>query len=204
MGFVEDYLELVAQLVDDVDLTTLTYGSQKSFRWKCEHGHAWKAIISGRVNGVGCPMCNRNKRSGIEREFIETVRNLIGDDIDIRACVIDDGLSCLLNFAKEKLEKNGNFVNRWISFSYCDTSLGIIWYNRCGFYLDRELPPDDKYAGNITGGYRIPKEAFQVSQFRNDFNLSWDSAWSESKWARENDLFKCYDSGKLRWMKSVV
>lgn len=32
-------------------------GSHKSFWWMCEKGHEWKAQISNRINGTGCPFC---------------------------------------------------------------------------------------------------------------------------------------------------
>ena len=41
------------------DLTPqqVTHGSDLKVWWKCEHGHSWKAVISSRALGRGCPDC---------------------------------------------------------------------------------------------------------------------------------------------------
>ena len=36
----------------------VTYGSNKTVWWKCKYGHEWKAKISDRVRGNGCPKCS--------------------------------------------------------------------------------------------------------------------------------------------------
>jgi hypothetical protein len=48
--------ELAAQ-ADGWEPTTLTAGSSKKVKWRCEHGHKWKAIVAGRSKGRGCPTC---------------------------------------------------------------------------------------------------------------------------------------------------
>ncbi len=35
----------------------VTYGSDLKAWWKCERGHSWKAVISSRAAGRGCPEC---------------------------------------------------------------------------------------------------------------------------------------------------
>ena len=35
----------------------VTIGSERKVWWQCENGHEWKAIISNRAKGVGCPYC---------------------------------------------------------------------------------------------------------------------------------------------------
>ena len=45
----------------DVDINTVTSGSSKKVWWKCKKNHEWQAVIHTRVNGVGCPYCNRKK-----------------------------------------------------------------------------------------------------------------------------------------------
>lgn len=39
------------------DPTTLSRGSDKKMKWQCENGHQWKAAVSSRTSGVGCPSC---------------------------------------------------------------------------------------------------------------------------------------------------
>jgi hypothetical protein len=48
--------ELAAQ-ADGWDPTTVRQNSNKKAGWKCELGHRWKAVISGRTSGSGCPSC---------------------------------------------------------------------------------------------------------------------------------------------------
>jgi Zn finger protein HypA/HybF involved in hydrogenase expression len=49
-------LELAAQ-ADGWDPTTLSAGSSRKVRWKCELGHTWNANIASRAAGRGCPSC---------------------------------------------------------------------------------------------------------------------------------------------------
>ncbi|HEY5557550.1 zinc-ribbon domain-containing protein [Acetobacterium sp.] len=41
------------------DLTPqeVSHGSGKSVWWQCENGHSWKAAVSSRSSGCGCPIC---------------------------------------------------------------------------------------------------------------------------------------------------
>lgn len=42
--------------------TQISSGSNKAVWWKCESSHSWKAIVSDRVRGNGCPYCSKKKR----------------------------------------------------------------------------------------------------------------------------------------------
>ena len=48
--------ELAAQ-AEGWDPTTLVASSNKKVGWKCEHNHKWKAKVSDRSRGDGCPSC---------------------------------------------------------------------------------------------------------------------------------------------------
>lgn len=39
-----------------------SYGFGQKVWWKCDNGHEWKAIISNRVKGRGCPECAKERR----------------------------------------------------------------------------------------------------------------------------------------------
>jgi hypothetical protein len=45
-----------------------TPGSSKKVWWKCKNGHEWKAVISSRSQGVGCPFCS-GKRASTENNL---------------------------------------------------------------------------------------------------------------------------------------
>ena len=46
---------------NDIDLNTLKPFSSKKVWWKCKNDHEWKAVISSRSKGHGCPYCNNLK-----------------------------------------------------------------------------------------------------------------------------------------------
>ena len=43
----------------DLKVTEVSVHSNKKVWWICEKGHEWKAIVTSRNRGYGCPMCNR-------------------------------------------------------------------------------------------------------------------------------------------------
>ena len=47
---------------DGWDPKSLIAGSNKKFKWKCQFGHKWSAVISSRTSqGTGCPICSNHK-----------------------------------------------------------------------------------------------------------------------------------------------
>ena len=44
---------------EGIDPKKITSGSSQSVWWICEKGHEWKAVISSRIAGRGCPVCAR-------------------------------------------------------------------------------------------------------------------------------------------------
>ena len=38
-------------------------GTRRKVWWVCDKGHEWRASVSARVNGSGCPVCASNKKS---------------------------------------------------------------------------------------------------------------------------------------------
>jgi hypothetical protein len=42
------------------DVTTVSAGSGKKVKWRCQEGHEWNAVISSRaIAGVNCPSCSK-------------------------------------------------------------------------------------------------------------------------------------------------
>ena len=39
----------------------VSYGSMRIVWWKCKNNHEWKATISSRATGIGCPYCSCRK-----------------------------------------------------------------------------------------------------------------------------------------------
>jgi hypothetical protein len=46
---------------DGWDPTTLSAGSSKVMSWRCSVGHTWRARVSHRARGTGCPTCANKK-----------------------------------------------------------------------------------------------------------------------------------------------
>ena len=65
-----DYPELVAQvhptLNGDLDITKLTYGSNKQIHWICLCGFSWPAKVKNRtISATSCPNCSKKTRKNI-------------------------------------------------------------------------------------------------------------------------------------------
>lgn len=57
--------------------------STKKVWWKCENGHSWKAIISGRTGGSGCPRCCK-KVSTMETEVADFVKSILPREVEMK------------------------------------------------------------------------------------------------------------------------
>lgn len=112
------------------------------------------------------------------------------------------GFTKLLAFAEREIGRRNLALTRWVSISDCDVSDGHM-YAACGFSLDRELPCDYRYWGTLTGNVRRPKESFQKRRFREREDLVFEEGLTEAELARLNGLHRCWDSGKLRWVREV-
>ncbi|MFB7917073.1 zinc-ribbon domain-containing protein [Streptomyces sp. NPDC056061] len=116
--------------------------------------------------------------------------------------IIPGGFTRLLTHAERSLRAEGADIRRWVSFSSDDLSDGGL-YRAAGFTAEATLPPDYRYAGNLTGWKRVSKESFQRRRFREDDSLVWDEAWTERIAAQRNGLVRVYDAGKTRWVKPL-
>ena len=45
----------------EIDIDTITLGSNKKVWWRCPKGHEWQAVIAGRSKGNSCPYCSGKK-----------------------------------------------------------------------------------------------------------------------------------------------
>lgn len=116
--------------------------------------------------------------------------------------IIPGAFTKLMKYAEQYIQNNGDTLNEWISFSSNDISNGQV-YEKNGFILDSIRPPEYKYCGAYTKWQRLPKRQFQLNKFRNDPDLLWDESWTEHQAALANNLYRIYDSGKMRWIKPV-
>ena len=69
--------------------THITAHSNKEFWWICEYGHEWKAKVSNRVNGRGCPECYRLQRGRREINLYDAKTHLLIGTFDSVRSVCD-------------------------------------------------------------------------------------------------------------------
>ena len=117
-------------------------------------------------------------------------------------CSIPGGFTKLMKFAEQTIKNNGHDITTWVSFSANDVSNGTM-YAKTGFIKDKELPPDYKYVGDFTNWKRTPKERFQKKCFKDNPKLLWEDGWTERQAAAANKLYRIYDAGKIRWIKTI-
>ena len=116
--------------------------------------------------------------------------------------LVPGGFSKLLKYAEKNLLNQHIPLNKWISFSSNDISNGDL-YEQNGFTCVASLPPDYKYVGDYTQWKRQPKEKFQKAKIKANPHLIWNDDWTERIATEKNNLYRVYDSGKLRWEKSI-
>ena len=93
--------------------------------------------------------------------------------------------------------KNGlSFV---VTFSDHQVSDGGL-YEKLGFTLDKELPPDYRY---VVDNQRVHKFNYRIKRFKNDPHLIYKEGLTEKELARINGLEKIWDCGKTRWVMEV-
>lgn len=97
----------------------------------------------------------------------------------------------------------GDEITSWVSFSANDISDGSM-YAATGFIADAYVEPDYEYVGKYTNMVRRPKEAFQKRKFKEKSDLVYIEGFTERELVELNNLYRVYDSGKIRWVKEVV
>lgn len=60
----------------------VTASTTRKVWWKCENGHSWNALISGRTRGSGCPKCAK-RVSKAEIELFNFIRSVLPDDTTV-------------------------------------------------------------------------------------------------------------------------
>jgi hypothetical protein len=109
---------------------------------------------------------------------------------------VSGGFTKLLTFIASRLPAH---INAVVAFADLETSDGSL-YRDAGFVAAGELAPDYTYV--LPGGNtRHAKSLFGKARFRADPRLKFDEALTAEQLADLNGLFRCYDSGKHRFVK---
>lgn len=121
---------------------------------------------------------------------------------------LDDGHWELVRFASSVRVQGGasklftHFVRRHqpksvLSFSWNHLFDGKM-YERLGFRLDKELPPDYSYV-DLNRCRRLHKSGFQHSRLAKRLKV-YDPMLSEMENCKANNFHRIYDCGKRRWL----
>lgn len=115
---------------------------------------------------------------------------------------VPGGFTKLMVNAERDLQRRGEHIQSWVSFSAHDISDGHM-YRTNGFTVEGTVAPDYTYVGEYTDWTRASKNLFQKARFRDNPDLVWDPSWTETQCADANKLYRIYDCGKTRWVKTL-
>ena len=94
-------------------------------------------------------------------------------------------------------------VDTWTSWSDDDISDGGM-YQAAGFVVDKRQTPSYSYVGRKTRWERVHRSTYTKQRFINDPDLTYQSGQTEHEAALANKLYRIYDAGKTRWVKTVT
>lgn len=94
-------------------------------------------------------------------------------------------------------------VDTWTSWSDNDISDGGM-YQAAGFVVDKCQAPSYSYVGRKTKWERVHRSTYTKQRFISDPDLVYKSKQTEHKAALTNKLYRIYDAGKTRWVKTVA
>ena len=94
-------------------------------------------------------------------------------------------------------------VDTWTSWSDNDISDGGM-YQAAGFTVDKRQAPSYSYVGRKTKWERVHRSTYTKQRFISDPDLVYKSKQTEHKAALTNKLYRIYDAGKTRWVKTVA
>lgn len=112
--------------------------------------------------------------------------------------VIVGGFTKLLAYAETLVP-----VDTWTSWSDNDISDGGM-YQAAGFVVDKRQAPSYSYVGRKTRWERVHRSTYTKQRFINDPDLTYRSGQTEHEAALTNKLYRIYDAGKTRWVKTVA
>lgn len=94
-------------------------------------------------------------------------------------------------------------VDTWTSWSDNDISDGGM-YQAAGFVVDKRQAPSYSYVGRKTRWERVHRSTYTKQRFISDPDLTYQSGQTEHEAALANKLYRIYDAGKTRWVKTVA
>lgn len=97
------------------------------------------------------------------------------------------------------VEKENLNAKNIVTFSDNNVSDGGLYINN-GFIEAGVIKPDYMY---ISNGIRNHKFGYRLKRFKNDPSLEWVEGYTESELAKINSLRRIWDSGKIKYIKTI-
>lgn len=76
---------LISEWADERDIRTVGEGSHYKALWECSSRHQWRAIVSNRVKGYGCPYCSGRLAIVGKNDFSTVFPHLVSEWDDERS-----------------------------------------------------------------------------------------------------------------------
>ena len=166
----------------DLNPEDFTAGSNIKVWWKCEKGHEWQAIINNRNKGVGCPICNSERRTSFPeyailfylKKYGEKATHSykeLGYELDIyipsmKIAIEYDGEFYHKNKTKKDLEKNSKCKNDGIVLYRIREGLSSLNDSSIDYIVDK----NQKNLGEV-----IQKVLSKIIGINVDVNLQRDA-----------------------------
>ena len=115
------------------------------------------------------------------------------------SCSVVGGFSKLLAALIRDLPDE---VTRIITYADREVSAGAMYFTT-GFMVDAEVAPTHKYL-RPGASVREHRLSYRKKRFKTDPSLIYVDGMTERELADFNGLYRCYDSGKLRFVKDIV
>lgn len=90
---------LASEWIDERDIRTVGEGSHYKALWECSKKHRWRAIVSNRVKGYGCPYCS-GRLAIVGENDLSTVSPHLASEWDDERNILE-------------ISRKSNYVARW-------------------------------------------------------------------------------------------
>lgn len=167
-------------------------------------GNKGEAFLNGyHIQGSAGAMCRYLGLRTPDGELVALMGYIFNaDGVNIvrycTSCNVRGGFSKLLSYLEYLSRAEG--YDTMYTFSDNSISRGGL-YKSCGFTVSKELKPDYSY---LVKGERVHKFNYRKIRFKKDPMLFYDEDMTERELAEINGLERVYDSGKIRWVKSII
>lgn len=197
---------------NDTSPTQITKGSHKDIWWKCSLGHSWKARVSARDYGNGCPYCTSKSRTSKPEQILYYYILKYFKDARNMATVNGISYDIYIPSRRVAIEYDGSYWHSIKDTTYkfnISKSNGISLYKITGVLEDSGLPNtiyinDNNLVLQSSSNelvYAIDKllsSIFGIKESFSDYSQAYNFAVSRVISCKENKI-KLPDSIDFSW-----